>query len=129
MTATLPDEPSPAQRLVRARFGGSRCRPVALRIVGFLTQQAAEKALKAGLFAALVAAPRIHGLQQLLDRYPAGDEPAINLDDLDLLDPWVFDGRYAADLPDLTDRDARRLMTAAERVVDAVLANRPELRF
>jgi HEPN domain-containing protein len=134
MTATRPDEPSPAQRwfalasedLAAARVllaDGS----VALRIVGFLAQQAAEKALKAGLFAASVAAPRIHGLQQLLDRYPAGDTPAIDLDDLDLLDPWVIDGRYAADLPDLTPGDARCLMTAAERVVDAVRANRPEL--
>ena len=59
MSASLPDEPSPAQRwfalaiedLAAARIliaDGS----AALRIAGFIAQQAAEKALKAGLFAA-----------------------------------------------------------------------------
>lgn len=59
MSASLLGEPSPAQRwfalaiedLAAARVliaEGS----VALRIAGFLAQQAAEKALKAGLFAA-----------------------------------------------------------------------------
>jgi HEPN domain-containing protein len=74
---------------------------VALRIAGFLAQQAAEKALKAGLFAASISVPRIHGLNQLLARYPSVGAPDVDLDDLDLLDPWVIDGRYAADLPDL----------------------------
>jgi HEPN domain-containing protein len=68
-----------------------------LRIAGFLAQQAAEKALKAGLFAASIAVPRIHGLNQLLARYPSVGAPDVDLDDLDLLDPWVIDGRYAAD--------------------------------
>jgi hypothetical protein len=69
MSAPPPDEATPAQRwfalaledLAAARVllaAGS----VALRIVGFLSQQAAEKALKAGLFAASIAAPKIHGL-------------------------------------------------------------------
>ena len=77
MNASQPDEPSPAQRwfvlaeqdLTAAQIlitDGS----AALRIAGFLAQQAAEKALKAGLFAASIAAPRIHGLNQLVARYP-----------------------------------------------------------
>lgn len=134
MTATPPEERSPAQRwfalaaedLVAARVllaDGT----VARRTTGFLAQQAAEKALKPGLFAAAIAAPKIHGLPQLLSRYPDGDVPQIDLDDLDLLDPWVIDGRYAADLPDLTHRDAEHLLAAAGRVVDAVLRTRPEL--
>ena len=60
-----------------------------LGIAGFLAQQAAEKALKAGLFAALLGAPRIHGLNQLLSRYPTASAPRVDVDDLDMLDPWV----------------------------------------
>lgn len=114
MTATPPDEPTPAQRWfalatedLTAAWILLADGTVALRIAGFLAQQAAEKALKAGLFAVSIPAPKIHGLQQLLSHYPHGDAPEIDLDDLDLLDPWVIDGRYAADLPDLTHGDAQ----------------------
>jgi HEPN domain-containing protein len=99
----------------------------ALRIAGFLAQQAAEKALKAGLFASAIGAPRIHGLNQLLARYPMNNAPMVDLDDLDLLDPWVIDGRYAADLPDLGRAEADELLAAAQRVVDSVSAARPGL--
>ena len=72
----------------------------ALRIAGFLAQQAAEKALDAGLFAAQTTVPKIHGLRQLHASYPDNRSPHVVLDDLDRLDPWIIDGRYAADLPD-----------------------------
>jgi HEPN domain-containing protein len=135
MSASLPEEPSPAQRwfalavedLAAAQVliaEGS----VALRIAGFLAQQAAEKALKAGLFAASIAVPRIHGLNQLLARYPSVGAPVVDPDDLDLLDPWVIDGRYAADLPDLGRTDADELLRAAHRVVNAVEATQPNLK-
>ncbi len=101
---------------------------VALRIAGFLAQQAAEKALKAGLFAASIAVPRIHGLNQLVARYPSVGAPDVDPDDLDLLDPWVIDGRYAADLPDLGRTDADELLLAAHRVVHAVEASQPNLK-
>jgi HEPN domain-containing protein len=120
-------EPSPAQRwfrlaeedLIAARVllrDGS----AALRIAGFLAQQAAEKALKAGLFAANAAVPRIHGLSQLHASYPPAGTPDIDHDDLDILDPWVIDGRYAADLPDLGAIEADELLAAAQRVIDQV---------
>jgi HEPN domain-containing protein len=73
----------------------------ALRIVGFLAQQAAEKALKAGLLATEVPVPKIHGLRQLHRQFRVDNSPEIDDDDLDLLDPWVIDGRNAADLPDV----------------------------
>ena len=99
MSDQRPDtEPSPAQRwfrlaeedLIAARVllrDGS----AALRIAGFLAQQAAEKALKAGLFAANAAVPKIHGLSQLHASYPPAGTPDIDHDDLDILDPWVID--------------------------------------
>jgi HEPN domain-containing protein len=134
MSAPPPEEPSPAQRwfvlaiedLAAARIliaDGS----AALRISGFLAQQAAEKVLKAGLLDASIAVPRIHGLNQLLGRYPSNGAPDVNPDDLDLLDPWVIDGRYAADLPDLGRTEADELLQAAHRVVSAVKASQPNL--
>ena len=128
MSDQRPDtEPSPAQRwfrlaeedLIAARVllrDGS----AALRIAGFLAQQAAEKALKAGLFAANAAVPKIHGLSQLHASYPPAGKPDIDHDDLDILDPWVIDGRYAADLPDLGETEADELLAAAQRVIDQV---------
>ena len=128
MSDQRPDtEPSPAQRwfrlaekdLIAARVllrDGS----AALRIAGFLAQQAAEKALKAGLFAANAAVPKIHGLSQLHASYPPAGTPDIDHDDLDILDPWVIDGRYAADLPDLGAIEADELLAAAQRVIDQV---------
>lgn len=118
MSASLPEEPSPGQRwfalaeeyLAAAQIlitDGS----TALRIAGFLAQQAAEKVFKAGLFAASIAVARIHGLNQLLGRYPGTIAPNIDPDDLDVLDPWVIDGRYAADLPDLGQRGCGRRST------------------
>jgi HEPN domain-containing protein len=122
INVSRPEEPSPAQRwfalaiedLAAARVliaEGS----VALRIAGFLARQAAEKALKAGPFAASITVPRIHRLNQLLARYPRAGAPDVDPDDLDLLDPWVIDGRYAADLPDLERSEAPKLRTSAGR--------------
>lgn len=89
------------------------------RIACFLAQQAAEKALKAGLIAVAVEYPKIHGLTELLSRFPADRGPDVDPDELDTLDPWVIDGRYAADLPDVDDAEATSLVHIAARVVDA----------
>ncbi len=64
--------------------------------------------------------PKIHGLRQLHMRYPAEHSPSVDHDDLGTLDPWVIDGRYAADLPDLSRSEARELLATAKRVVTAV---------
>ena len=66
MSDQPPDtEPSPAQRWFRLAEEDPiaarvllRDGSAALRIAGFLAQQAAEKALKAGLFAANAAVPK-----------------------------------------------------------------------
>lgn len=90
------------------------------RIVCFLAQQGAEKALKAGLFAVGQTFPRIHGLTELHARFPDDSRPIIDADDLDLLDPWVLDGRYAADLPDVSREYATRALAVAQRVVETI---------
>ena len=128
MSDRPPDiEPSPAQRWFRLAeedliAAGVLLRDgtAALRIAGFLSQQAAEKALKAGLFAANSAVPKIHGLSQLHASDPPAGAPVIDPEDLDILDPWVIDGRYAADLPDLGAIEAEVLLAAAQRIIDQV---------
>jgi HEPN domain-containing protein len=120
----LPDAAKRWLQLAREDLGAARAMlgvaSVAPRIVCFLSQQAAEKALKAGLISVGRPFPKIHGLTSLLALYPDDIRPEIDEDDLDLLDPWVIDGRYAADLPDVEIDQARHLVEVAGRVVDEV---------
>lgn len=95
-------------------------RDVAFRVACFLAQQAAEKALKAGLIALGTEFPKIHDLTELHGRYADDARPAVDGDDLDLIDPWVIDGRYAADLPAVSAIEARAVVDAAGRVLDAI---------
>ncbi len=67
-----------------------------------------------------MVAPRIHDLRQLTARYPTGSSPQFPDEHLDLLDPWVIDGRYAADLPALGPTEAAELLTAAATIVDRI---------
>ncbi len=127
MSDTQPelDEVSPAERWFRLAEQDLEAAKVllndgssAMRIVAFLAQQGAEKALKAGLIAVGVHPPHIHGLRQL--HQALASEVAhvrIQADDLDALDPWVIDGRYAADLPDVGLIEAAALVEAAAGVV------------
>jgi len=128
----VPSDPNPAQRWFALAIEDIAAAHIlvgdgttALRIAGFLAQQAAEKALKAGLFAASIDVPKIHGLNQILARYDPAGAPQIDPDDRDELDPWVIDGRYAADLPDLGPDEATELLAPAQRVVDAIRAAVP----
>ena len=59
--------------------------------------------------------PKIHGLTELLSRFAADRGPDVDPDELDTLDPWVIDGRYAADLPDVDDAEATSLVQIADR--------------
>jgi HEPN domain-containing protein len=122
----LPDSPAGRwHRLAEEDLAGAhavlRAEDVAPRIACFLAQQAAEKALKAGLIAIGRQFPKTHGLTRLLATYPTGNRPALDEDDLDALDPWVIDGRYAADLPPASPAEAAALVGKAVRVVEAVL--------
>lgn len=91
----------------------------ALRVAGFLAQQAAEKALKAVLAAHDLPVPKIHNLRALAASLPVS-APAIQADDLWRLNPWVVAGRYPDDFPDLMRDEAEELCLAAERVLEVV---------
>jgi HEPN domain-containing protein len=93
---------------------------VTRRIACFLAQQAAEKALKAGLLATGQIFPKIHGLTELLAQFPDYQRPDLEADELDELDPWIIDGRYAADLPDVDQETASHLLAIARRVVEVI---------
>ncbi len=67
-----------------------------------------------------MVAPVWLAFSQLSAQYPTTHSPHISDDDLDLLDLWVIDGRYAADLPDLGPTEAGELLTAATTVVDRI---------
>ena len=97
MSASLPDDATPAQRW----FSLAEQDIAAARIL-----------IKDGSVALVATTDE---LVQLID-----GSPDVDRDDLDLLDPWVIDGRYAADLPDLSLAEANDLAAAAGRVVAAV---------
>jgi len=88
----------------------------ALRNVGFLAQQAAEKALKAVLAARDANVPRIHDLTDLLRAL--GDPPqGLDLDELVRLSKWAVGGRYPGNDDNLTRQTAEALVTTAEQVL------------
>ena len=70
---------------------------IASRIPAYLAQQAAEKALKAGIAAAGVEPPRTHDLDRLAQRQSAF-ELQVSLDDLLALVDANIQGRYPDDL-------------------------------
>lgn len=81
-------------------------RDPAFRVAGFLTQQAAEKALKAVFVAYDLGVPKIHDLFALADNLPVSTQE-LDRDDLQLLNPWITAGRYPGNLPDLGRDEAR----------------------
>lgn len=61
---------------------------------------------------------RSMGSQNWRRSFPSSHHPDLDLDALDKLDPWVIDGRYFADLPDVDHATASHLLAMAEQVVE-----------
>lgn len=75
--------------------------------IGFNSQQAAEKLLKAILAMHQVDFPKTHNLGELLDRLATVDpELADSLRELTSLNPYGVEYRYPGDFPELTSQDA-----------------------
>ncbi len=88
----------------------------ALRNVGLLAQQAAEKALRSVLAARDADIPRTHDLAELLHQLghrPEGLDPG----QLEHLSEWAVGGRYPGDMEDLTRQRAEALVATAEQVL------------
>jgi HEPN domain-containing protein len=74
-------------------------------IVGFLAQQAVEKALKVALVLADLELPRTHDLELLVEQVQGtGAKVPEELSEIDWLTPWAAELRY--DAPTALDRPA-----------------------
>lgn len=72
-------------------------------IVGFLAQQAVEKALKVALVLAKLELPRTHDLELLVEQIEGtGAKVPEELSEIDWLTPWAAELRY--DMPVALDR-------------------------
>lgn len=91
------------------------------RIACFLAHLAAEKALKAWLIWLDRPFRKVHDLRELFALLSDGPNLALDEGALDLLNPWVIEGRYPGDVPDATQSDATECVEAAELVVRTVL--------
>lgn len=88
--------------------------------VCFLSQQCAEKAIKAILIFEEVNFPKIHDLDRLRDLIPKGWKVKEQFQDLAELTIWAVESRYPGDMPDVTEQEARETLRLAGAVFDTV---------
>ena len=94
--------------------------PSAPRHVCSLSQQAAEKALKAALVLEGAAFPFSHDLDALRNLLPANWPVHTEYPDLAELTEWAVETRYPGDWPEPADADARRAEMEARGVHESV---------
>jgi len=89
--------------------------------VGFHSQQAAEKFLKALLTWYQIEFPKTHNLGELLDLISkVNPDLADSLHHITALNPYGIEYRYPADLPEVTPEQARSALDLAETVQQAI---------
>ncbi|HUT01939.1 MAG TPA: HEPN domain-containing protein [Phycisphaerae bacterium] len=86
----------------------------------WFAQQAAEKALKAGLVLLQRSFPRTHDLSRLLDLLPTDWSVRTAPVDLPALTEWAVESRYPGDWEEATQTDAESAVGTAQAVVAAV---------
>lgn len=96
------------------------------RQICFLSQQAAEKAIKAILVFEEVDFPKSHDIDRLRDLVPAGWKVKTDFPDLAELTVWAVESRYPGAYPDIVEREARETLQLAESVFDTVQAEMNE---
>lgn len=101
-----------AERMVRSEG-------FALRWACYLSQQAAEKAIKAVLVAEEIQFPYIHRLHDLRDLVPRGRQVAGVAGDLEGLSRWAAGGKYPGLPDDAGPDDASRCLELARQIVEA----------
>jgi HEPN domain-containing protein len=92
----------------------------------FLSQQCAEKAVKAILIFEEVNFPKIHDLDRLRDLIPKGWKVKEQFPDLAALTIWAVESRYPGDMPDVTEHEERETLRLAGAVFDTVSAELQE---
>ena len=96
---------------------------VAVRHVCWLSQQAAEKAIKAALTLDRVTFPFTHDLDALRNLLPAAWALRTTSADLAELTEWGVESRYPGEWPEPTDSDATRAGAEARSVLDSIKAD------
>ncbi len=91
-------------------------------IVGFHSQQAAEKYLKALLVRHQVVFPKTHDIGELLDRVATIDAATAEaLRDTDLLTPFGVETRYPGDAPEMLPGGESAAVDLARQAKDSVM--------
>jgi HEPN domain-containing protein len=96
--------------------------PTSPRHACWLSQQAAEKALKAALILDEVDFPFIHDLDRLRNLLPTGWAVHDTHSDLAELTEWAVESRYPGGWPEPTDDDASRARSQARSVHESIVA-------
>ena len=96
--------------------------PSAPRHACWLSQQAAEKALKAALVLEGVEFPFTHDLDALRNSLPDSWPVRATHTDLAELTEWAVETRYPGDWPEPSDADATRAESEARSVHDSIVA-------
>ncbi len=104
-----------AQRLLADRLS-------APRHVCWLSQQAAEKALKAALVLEEIDFPFTHDLNALRNLLPDSWTLQADHSDLAELTEWAVEARYPGEWPEATESDAIRAEAKAHVMRDSVVA-------
>ena len=86
------------------------------RHVCFLSQQSAEKAIKAVLVFSQIDFPRTHDLEALLQLVPEGWRIRDDRLDLSPLSEWAVEARYPGDWPEATLAEAQEALGLAREV-------------
>ena len=86
----------------------------------FLSQQAAEKGLKAALIFLQIDFPFRHDLELLTTLFPA-DWGCSQLSNVSKLTEWAVESRYPSDLPDPSGEDAQLALQKAEEIMTIAL--------
>ncbi|MDD4892163.1 MAG: HEPN domain-containing protein [Phycisphaerae bacterium] len=91
-----------------------------LRHVCFFAQQAAEKAIKAGLTLLQIAFPKTHVLDALRNMLAEDWATRRECPDLADLTEWAVESRYPGDWPEATASEAADAVAKARLVVEAI---------
>ena len=97
-------------------------RSPAPRHVCWLSQQAAEKALKAALVLEEIDFPYTHDLNALRNLLPDSWPVRVDHPDLTQLNQWAVEARYPGEWPQATEADAVRAESQARATHDSVVA-------
>jgi HEPN domain-containing protein len=94
---------------------------IAPRTACFLSQQSAEKSLKAILILKGQQVIKTHDLDNLLEKMPLDESSLFEGLDLTWLTEWSVESRYPGDWPEATSEEAKRAIEIATGVVNVCL--------